>query len=123
MSDDRTLEAELSRAWPLGGGYVTQNQLTSMVSSIETKIQNSELRQRNWVLAGCIAIILTFGGGYMSLVAKLDNLSQSMPAMEVSMEGRRGWMMRKDQQDSRRDESLLKLDKTYQPMPYQETPK
>lgn len=103
--------------------YVTRIELADAMSLVETKIVNSELRQRNWVLGGCLAIILAFGGGYMSLVAKLDRLSEAMPTIDRVLDGRKQWMLRKDQRDDRQDRALETVANTYEPMPYVETPR
>ncbi len=103
--------------------YVTRIELADAMRLVETKITNSELRQRNWVLGGCLAIIITFGGGYMSLVAKLDNLNQAMPVVNNVLDGRRSWMLRKDQMDAQQDGALKAVAPGYQPLPYAEPPK
>ena len=88
MQENRAALAEtLQRAYAASGDYVTQSQLAAALGHIETKISNSELRQRNWVLAGCLAIIITFGGGYMSLVSKIDRLTDAMPQLVSTVEG------------------------------------
>lgn len=103
--------------------YVTRIELADALRLVETKIVNSELRQRNWVLGGCLAIILAFGGGYMSLVAKLDRLTEAMPVTNSVLDGRKQWMLRKDQRDDRQDRALETVTNTYEPMPYLETPR
>lgn len=117
------LAESLQHAYSSSGDYVTQGQLSAALGHIETKISNSELRQRNWVLVGCLAIIISFGGGYMSLVGKIDKLSDSMPGIVEVQEGRRVWMIRKDQRDSDQDQVLKSVVPKYIPQPYGDVPK
>ena len=124
MQENRAALAEtLQHAYSASGDYVTQSQLNAALGHIETKISNSELRQRNWVLAGCIAIIITFGGGYVSLVSKLDRLTESMPQIVTTLDGRRSWMLHKDQRDSEQDGAIHSVAPSYVPAPYMEPPK
>ena len=124
MQENRAALAEtLQHAYSASGDYVTQSQLAAALGHIETKISNSELRQRNWVLAGCLAIIVTFGGGYMSLVSKLDRLTEAMPQLVSTIEGRRSWMLHKDQRDSEQDGAIHSVAPGYIPAPYVEPPK
>ena len=124
MQENRAALAEtLQHAYSASGDYVTQSQLAAALGHIETKISNSELRQRNWVLAGCLAIIITFGGGYMSLVSKLDRLTDAMPQLVSTIEGRRSWMLHKDQRDSEQDGAIHSVAPNYIPAPYVEPPK
>ncbi|MES2902838.1 MAG: hypothetical protein V4696_01510 [Pseudomonadota bacterium] len=111
-------------AYPLGTGeFISRHEFTSALATIETKITNSELRQRNWVLGGCLAIILAFGGGYMSLVAKLDRLAEAMPAIDRTLEGRKSWMLRQDERDSQQDRALKTVVPDYETPPYVEPPR
>ena len=103
--------------------YVTRIELADALRHVETKIANSELRSRNWVLAGCLAIIVAFGGGYMSLVAKLDRLNEAMPVVNDVLDSRHTWMLRKDQRDDQQDRTLKIIVPSYQLPPYVEPPK
>ena len=103
--------------------YVTRIELADAMRLVETKIVNSELRQRNWVLGGCLAIILAFGGGYMSLVAKIDRIMETLPVVSSVLDGRRSWMLRKDQRDSDQDRAIERVAPTYVPQPYVEPPR
>ena len=124
MAESRSILAEtLQRAYSASGDYVTQSQLAAALGHIETKISNSELRQRNWVLAGCLAIIVTFGSGYMSLVSKIDRLGESMPQIVSTLDGRRSWMLNKDRRDSEQDGAIRSVAPRYVPAPYVEPPK
>ena len=124
MQENRAALADtLRRAYSDSGDYVTQSQLAAALHHVETKISNSELRQRNWVLAGCLAIIITFGGGYMSLVSKLDRLTEAMPQIITTLDGRRSWMLHKDQRDSEQDGAIHSVAPKYVPGPYVEPPK
>jgi hypothetical protein len=124
ISEKQAAVAEaLHRAYPIGGDYVTQFQLTSALQHIETKISASELKQRNWVLGGCLFIIMAFGSGYMSLVSKLDRLVDAMPQINETLDARRSWMLRKDQQDVQQDIAIKSVAPRYIPSPYVEPPK
>ena len=124
MQENRAALAEtLRRAYSDSGDYVTQSQLAAALGHIETKISNSELRQRNWVLAGCLAIIVTFGGGYMSLVSKLDRLTEAMPQIVTTLDGRHSWMLHKDLRDDGQDGAIKLVVPNYKPLPYAEPPK
>ena len=122
--ENRAALAEtLQHAYAAGGDYVTQSQLNAALHHVETKIVNSELRQRNWVLAGCIAIIITFGGGYVSLVSKIDRLTEMMPQIASTLDGRKSWILHKDQRDSEQDSAIKTVAPNYVPAPYVEPPK
>ena len=124
MQENRAALADtLRRAYSDSGDYVTQSQLAAALGHIETKISNSELRQRNWVLAGCLAIIITFGGGYMSLVSKLDRLTEAMPQIVTTLDGRKSWILRKDVRDDKQDGAIKIAVPSYNPPPYMEPPK
>ena len=94
-----------------------------IVDVFETKITLSESRQRNWVLGGCLAVIVTFGGGYVSMATKLDRLNEAMPIINQILEGRNRWMQHDNRRDNRQDEKLKALDPAYEPIPYMETPR
>ena len=120
------LGAALHFAYPMEHAmseYVTRIELADALRHVETKIINSELRSRNWVLGGCLAIILAFGGGYMSLVAKLDRLNEAMPVVNEVLDNRHTWMLRKDQRDDQQDRTLKIVVPSYQLPPYVEPPK
>ena len=124
MQENRAALAEtLQHAYSASGDYVTQSQLNAALHHVETKISNSELRQRNWVLAGCLAIIITFGSGYMSLVSKLDRLSETMPVISEILDGRHSWILRKDVRDDGQDGAIKLVVPNYKPLPYAEPPK
>ncbi len=132
--DTESVERLLNQAFPMPtGGSVSHmdlahlasnfdTKLTSLESALRLKIKNSELTQRNWILTGCIATMLVFGGGYISIVGKLDSLTTVMPALQITMEQRRQWMQRQEQRDDRQDRSLEQLDQDYKSMPYVEPP-
>lgn len=124
-ADDIERAADIMHmAYPLPhADYIGRHEFTSALTTIETKIAMSEVRQRNWVLAGCLAIIMTFGGGYMSLVAKLDRVADAMPVIDGVLEARRSWMLRQDERDGQQDRALQRLVPDYQPSPYVEPPK
>ncbi len=129
-----SVKALLNQAFPMpDGGSVSHadlqqlatvfnTKLESLETTLRLKIKNSELLQRNWILTGCIATMLVFGGGYISIVSKLDRLTDALPAMQIVMEQRRQWMQRQEQRDDRQDRSLQQLDTSYEAMPYVEPP-
>ena len=126
IPDKPVLSAALHHAYPMErimSDYVTRIELADAMRLVETKICNSELRQRNWVLGGCLAIILAGGGGYMSLVAKIDRLTEVMPIISSTLDERRTWMLRKDQQDAQQDRAIKDVIPSYQTSPYVEPPK
>lgn len=105
-----------------GAHYVTRDEFMATVKTIESKIENASLKQKQWVLSGCLAILLAFGGGYISIVSKLDNLSEAMPVVAERQNSRWPWVQRQEQRDIMQDEILKKLDRTYQPLPYEPPP-
>lgn len=124
----------LNRAWPLGGDYVTRTELATAMHHVEEKLQSSqtelslkikhsEMTQRTWILSGIIATILAFGGGYVSLVSKLDRITENLPEITQTLEERRVWGGRQDQRDDRQDRSLEHLDPKYEGMPYTPQPR
>lgn len=129
----KTLSAEqlamlgslLDRAIPLApvsGNYITREEFETALETIESKIENSNLRSRNWVLLGCLIVITTFGGGYVSLVSKIDRLNEQLPVLAQIQEQRAPWIQRQERRDQMQDEALRELDKSYQPLPYSEPP-
>lgn len=102
--------------------FVTHAEFAATVSSLESKIENSSLKTKQWVLAGCVAILLSGGSGYVSLVSKLDRLSQALPTITERQNTRWPWVQQMQQRELMQDESLKKLDKDYQPLPYQAPP-
>jgi hypothetical protein len=123
----KNLADNLHRAWPIDGQYVTRaelaDELERMESRVEIKIDNSSLRQRNWVLGGCLGTILAFGSGYISLVSKLDRLTDALPTITAVQEHRGPWIQRQEQRDDRQDQALHKLAPDYSGLPYVEPPK
>jgi hypothetical protein len=105
-----------------GGSYVTHDEFLATVRTIEQKIENASLRTKQWVMGGCLAVILSFGGGYMSLVNKIDRLTEALPEIAKVQEERGPWIQRQEQRDAMQDEVLRKLDKSYQPLPYSVPP-
>jgi hypothetical protein len=108
---------------PSGHHYVTHSEFQATVEAIESKIENSSLKTMQWVLAGCLAILVSGGSGYVSLVNKLDRLEQSLPVLAEISDARTPWIQRQEQRDTMQDEALKKLDKQYQPFPYQPPPR
>lgn len=131
--DKASVSAILRQAFPVREGPVTHDDLAQMQVSFNEKLQalgeilrlkikNSEAAQRNWILTGCIAIMVAFGGGYVSIVSKLDRLNAVLPTMQITLETRRLWMQRQEQRDNLQDQALKQLDNSYAAMPYVEPP-
>lgn len=131
--DDNGMRAILNRAFP-ETTYVTQAQFTMLEESLDKKLKTSkeammlhlltsEAKQKNWILTGCLAIVLSSTAGYVSIVIKIDRLSMSLPKIEGTLDTRRGWMEQKDRQDDRQDQALAKAAPGYVPLPYNELPK
>lgn len=128
---DRDERAEITRellqgAIPLNPAnpphYVTREEFFATVTAIEAKIEVASSRQKIWVLSGCVAILISFGGGYVSLVSKIDRLTDALPAIAAKQDARAPWIQRQEQRDAMQDQALQKLDPKYQPLPYQEPP-
>ena len=131
--DDNGMRAILQRAFP-DTNYITQTQLNMLEERLDSKLHQTEITmmqrlkaseaaQKNWVLTGCLAILLTSSAGYISIVVKLDRLTEALPDMQETLDHRRTWMERKDQRDDRQDQELVKAHPDYVPMPYVESPK
>lgn len=119
-----TLAGPLHRAWPLGGhDYVTHSELDRTVESLRLEIQLETARLQRWILGAALGIVVAFGGGYVSLVSKIDRLSEALPALTVVQDGRRAWNINQDRRLDQQDDTLKELKPDYQPMPYQETPR
>ncbi len=103
--------------------FVTHAEYLAGMKLIDVQIANAELKMRNWVLAGLIAILIMGVGGYVSIVTKLDRLVEALPGVDRVLEGRRPWMLRKDERDGQQDHALKSLLPDYQPAPYVEPPK
>lgn len=102
--------------------FVTRDEFAAKFNLLESKIENASLRQKQWVLTGCLAILISFGGGYVSLVSKLDRLTQALPTITERQNTRWPWVQQQQQRDLMQDEVLKKLDRNYQPLPYQAPP-
>lgn len=126
MSDEgkeiiRELVASSASA-PPPGHFVTREEFIATIATIESKIENAVLKQKQWVLTGVISILLGGGAGYVSLVSKLDRLTETLPVIAKVQEDRTPWIQRQEQRDALQDEVLKKLDRTYQPLPYAPPP-
>lgn len=102
--------------------YITREEFESKVSTIEAKIENEALKTKLWVMAGVLAIITSFGGGYVSLVSRIDRITEALPEITKVQDGRREWIQRQDLRDSHQDEALRKLDRSYQGIPFEPSP-
>lgn len=132
-ADSASVSQLLHQAFPVDEKCITHadllrfgegfdDKLVAMELLMSLKIKNSEVSQRNWILTGCIAIMLVFGGGYISVVSKLDRLMEQLPITQQTLDSRRHWMQRQEQRDGRQDLKLKQLDNQYDPMPYAELP-
>ena len=117
------LEAAFHKAWPVEKSHVSREELMSKLQTLELKIRSSELAQRGWILTGCLAIVVTFGSGYVSLMSKIDMITQTLPIVKITLDERGDWIMRKDRQDIQQDQSLGRLDKNYHPVEPGKTPR
>lgn len=104
------------------GQYVTHEEFVATIRTVEQKIENASLRTKQWVMGGVLAVILSFGGGYMSLVNKLDRLTEALPTITQRQNTRWPWVQQLQQRELMQDEALKKLDKSYQPLPYEAPP-
>ncbi len=98
--------------------FVTHDELAVELAHIETKIENSQLRTRIWVLLGVLAIISALGGSWVSIMTKLDSITDT----KSTVDQRRPWMLRQDQRDDQQDRALQGVAPDYQPLPYLEPP-
>jgi hypothetical protein len=105
-----------------GFGFVTHEELNEKISHLETKIEREGLRTKLWVVMGCLSLFLGGGGAYVSLVNKLDRLSEALPPIAAKQDARAPWIQRQDQRDNLQDQTLRKLDNSYEPMPYEAPP-
>lgn len=105
-----------------GGKFATHEELDATIHALEAKIELAAARQKNWVLGGVIATIMVFGGGYVSLVSKLDRLTETLPVISKIQQDRGPWIQRQEQHDTMQDQALQKLDNSYQPLPYEVPP-
>lgn len=104
------------------GQFVSREEFMATVKTIEQKIENAALKTKAWVLSGCVAILISFGSGYISLNNKLNRLTEALPQIATIQSGRAPWIQRQEQRDAMQDDVLKKLDKNYQPLPYEPAP-
>lgn len=112
---------------PVGGGqFVTHEQLRLAIGELEkrleTKLENAMLRTRNWVLGGIIASAVLFGGGFLTMMNKIDRMNEALPQLARVQAERRDFFPRQVQRDALQDSQLRKLDPSYAPMPYEPPP-
>lgn len=123
---DEIVRELLHQAIPLnpspGSPYVTHAEFQATVKIIESKIENASLKTKQWVLVGVLSILISFGGGYVSLMNKLDRLSQALPLIAEKQNTRWPWVQGQQQRDIMQDEVLKKLDPRYDPLPYEPAP-
>lgn len=102
--------------------FVSRAEFIATIKTMEVKIEAASLRTKQWVLAGCLAVIISFVGGYASLISKLNELTNELPKIEAVQQQRGPWIQREEQRNNRQDDTLHKLDKTYSPFPYEDAP-
>lgn len=102
--------------------YVTREEFDAKLGHLETKIEREGLRTKMWVLSGVVAIIMSFGGGYVSIISKIDRIAETLPTMTRIQDGRRDWIQIQDRRDLRQDETLRELQPEYEPIPYGPSP-
>ncbi len=102
--------------------YVTRDEFLATISTIESKIENSALKQRLWVLTGCVAILIGGGAGYASIISRIDQLTIALPELTHHQEAVAPWIQHQEQRGTLQDAELKKLDPSYEPMPYREEP-
>ncbi len=108
---------------PVGGNhYVTRDEFIATVTAIESKIETASAKTKLWFLGGCLSLLFAGGSGFVSVSNKLDRLSQSMPSVVERQNTRWPWVVQQQQRDLMQDETLKKLDKNYQPLPWQAPP-
>lgn len=107
--------------------YVTHEQmgraLADLEKRIEVRLENAMLRTRNWVLGGVLATALLFGSGFITLVNKIDRMSELLPRIAAIQESRGDWMQKQGQRDAGQDSALQKLDEDYTPLPFETVPR
>ena len=121
MSKDNLSES-LAQAFPPiypANDFISRHEFVAALQAVESRIDNSELKLQKWMLSGIIAIMLTFGGGFLQIAAKLDRLGDTFAILD----GRRQWMARKDQQDQIQDEALRQVKPDYVSPPFVPPPK
>lgn len=114
--DRSNMRRIFGEAYEIGGNtsqYMTraevEKSLDHLMRLFESKIEISGLKQRNWVLAGCLAVIVALGTSYASLVSKLDKVNDV-----VSILDRRGnWMIQQDKHNRLQDDAIQRIDKNY----------
>lgn len=112
---------------PSSSAYVTHEQLGHILANLErqldVRLENVILKTRNWVLGGVLASALVFGGGFITLVNKIDRMAEALPRIAAIQDSRGDWMQRQGQRDATQDQTLQKLDKEYEPVPYDVVPR
>jgi hypothetical protein len=127
--EDRRIIGDLVRgSMPFGHEpFVTHEQmgraLTDLERRIEVRLENAMLRTRNWVLGGVLATAILFGGGFITLVNKIDRMAEAIPRIATIQENRGVWMQQQGQRDAVQDRTLQKLDKDYEPVPFEAVPR
>lgn len=118
------IAAPLRQAWPLGGhDFVTHMELDRTVVGLRLEIQLETAKLQRWILGAALGIVVAFGGGYVSLVSKIDRLTEALPVLISTQEGRRTWNMHQDQRLDRQDDALRQIKPGYESVPYKEPPR
>lgn len=120
------IAAALRIAYPMEPAmseYVTQTELAAALRHVDTKIDNSIIRNRYWFVTGCLALIIGGGSGYTSLVSKLDRLNEALPVITQILDERRLWILHKDRRDDGQDGAIKTVVPGYQIPPPVDPPK
>lgn len=129
MSEASELVSDLLRnAIPVNAvapppSFVTREEFDAKIGTLESKIEGEATKTKLWVVVGCMAIIASFGGGYVTLISRIDRISEALPEIAKVQDGRREWIQLQDQRDSQQDAALRRIDSSYQPLPYQASPR
>lgn len=98
--------------------FVTRAEFQMELKHLETKIENVTLKIKNWVLVGVGSIILAFGGGYVSVISKLDRMAETLPSVSETATRNRTMIQHQEQRDRVQDDALRRLDRQYEPPSY-----
>lgn len=113
---------------PSDAGFVTRGELKDLMEIVEKRtadklfatelqlrleIKNSEMSQKNWILSGVIAMMISGGAGYMALRMQLDRLETSLPRVESTLLEQIGWMKSQERRDDHQDQGIRQANPKY----------
>ena len=120
MSEENSRTSErvgemLKAAYPLPDNslFVTRDELDRRIDHVETKIEVGQLKVRNWIMAGALAILLTYGGGFVTLLVKLDQVATTPEVLA----GRGRWMADVEMHEALQDREIQRHLPGYTPPP------